>query len=153
MLPSIGASTSISLGASFSQPGQSCCTSFAHTQRRAKALSKLGPGATEFVLLRHGETDWNKEHRLQGQSLLVPGLNELGRQQAQAVRNLGLWFSSPSSWWKGRMPCGVAQLSSELSQVCITLPTIGASSALPAAAGASMQALSPGAALPCSIFV
>lgn len=60
----------------------------AYLQRQAKALSKLGPNTTEFVLLRHGETDWNKEHRLQGQSPLVPGLNALGRQQAQVVSQL-----------------------------------------------------------------
>ncbi|MGH8632293.1 MAG: histidine phosphatase family protein [Burkholderiales bacterium] len=40
-------------------------------------------GATRLCLVRHGETAWNAEHRVQGQ-LDVP-LNEFGRAQAQAV--------------------------------------------------------------------
>lgn len=38
---------------------------------------------TEFVLIRHGETDWNVERRYQGSS--DTPLNELGVLQAQAV--------------------------------------------------------------------
>jgi broad specificity phosphatase PhoE len=36
---------------------------------------------TTLLLARHGETDWNREFRIQGSSDLE--LNELGRQQAQ----------------------------------------------------------------------
>jgi broad specificity phosphatase PhoE len=38
---------------------------------------------TELYLIRHGETDWNVERRVQGHS--GPGLNERGRQQARAA--------------------------------------------------------------------
>ena len=55
------------------------------TQRTAKALARLGPDAALIILARHGETDWNCEHRLQGQDPRVPGVNETGRRQAQAV--------------------------------------------------------------------
>jgi hypothetical protein len=34
-------------------------------QRNAKALSELSDGACELFLVRHGETPWNLEHRLQ----------------------------------------------------------------------------------------
>lgn len=39
--------------------------------------------ATHLVLVRHGETDWNREHRLQGWS--DPPLNVTGRGQARAL--------------------------------------------------------------------
>jgi broad specificity phosphatase PhoE len=39
--------------------------------------------ATTFVLVRHGETDWNRERRFQGHAD-VP-LNEAGRRQADAL--------------------------------------------------------------------
>jgi len=39
--------------------------------------------ATRLCIVRHGETAWNAEHRVQGQ-LDIP-LNELGLKQAQAV--------------------------------------------------------------------
>ncbi|MDN0075331.1 histidine phosphatase family protein [Crenobacter sp. SG2303] len=44
-------------------------------------MSSLAP--TRLCLVRHGETSWNRERRLQGQ--LDTPLNVLGRQQAQRV--------------------------------------------------------------------
>jgi 2,3-bisphosphoglycerate-dependent phosphoglycerate mutase len=42
---------------------------------------------TEFIFVRHGETDWNAEGRIQGHN--GPGLNTLGRQQAaEAAQSL-----------------------------------------------------------------
>jgi probable phosphoglycerate mutase len=38
---------------------------------------------TTLLLARHGETDWNREFRIQGSSDI--GLNDLGRAQAQAL--------------------------------------------------------------------
>ena len=38
---------------------------------------------TRLLIVRHGETDWNREGRWQGHA--GPGLNELGRRQAAAI--------------------------------------------------------------------
>lgn len=54
-------------------------------QRQAKALAALSERACEIVLVRHGETQWNVEQRLQGQLVPGPGLTERGRQQAQVL--------------------------------------------------------------------
>ena len=43
---------------------------------------------THIVLVRHGQSTWNLEHRLQGQTMHVP-LTDLGRAQAeQAARRV-----------------------------------------------------------------
>jgi 2,3-bisphosphoglycerate-dependent phosphoglycerate mutase len=38
---------------------------------------------TTILLVRHGETDWNRERRIQGQS--DPPLNDLGREQSRTL--------------------------------------------------------------------
>lgn len=46
---------------------------------------------TEILLIRHGQTDWNVEHRRQGHA--GPGLNERGRQEAvRAADALQEWL-------------------------------------------------------------
>jgi probable phosphoglycerate mutase len=40
---------------------------------------------TEILLVRHGESGWNRDGRVQGQSSDAPGLTEVGRDQAQAA--------------------------------------------------------------------
>ena len=56
-----------------------------HLQRASKALLRMSAMATTVLLVRHGETDWNLEHRLQGQMQPGPPLNALGLRQAKAV--------------------------------------------------------------------
>ncbi|MEW5313606.1 MAG: hypothetical protein WDW38_005161 [Sanguina aurantia] len=55
-------------------------------QRAKKLLAVFQPAlCTELLLVRHGETLWNLEARLQGQLHTAPGLNTRGRLQAQAL--------------------------------------------------------------------
>ena len=44
------------------------------------------PDADHLILVRHGESTWNAEHRLQGQ--LDPPLSDTGREQAAELRPL-----------------------------------------------------------------
>lgn len=55
------------------------------THRRAKALGKQSDAACDLVLVRHGETSWNNERRLQGQTIPGPSLNPRGVLQARAL--------------------------------------------------------------------
>eukprot|EP01026_Neomeris_dumetosa_P005438 TRINITY_DN11566_c0_g3_i1.p1 TRINITY_DN11566_c0_g3~~TRINITY_DN11566_c0_g3_i1.p1 ORF type:complete len:266 (-),score=32.82 TRINITY_DN11566_c0_g3_i1:74-871(-) len=53
------------------------------SQIQEKILSQMTSKATTLIIIRHGETDWNLNNRIQGQ--LDPPLNNLGVQQAKAV--------------------------------------------------------------------
>ncbi len=67
---------------------------------------------TVFALVRHGETDWNRERRIQG-STDIP-LNETGREQARATGEL-----LSSRRWTGLV-------ASPLSRAAETARLIGA---------------------------
>jgi probable phosphoglycerate mutase len=67
--------------------------------------------ATRICLVRHGETEWNAERRIQGQ--IDIGLNATGRRQAAAA---GRWLAN----------AGIAALySSDLARARTTAETIG----------------------------
>jgi len=51
---------------------------------------------TKLYLARHGETDWNLEHRWQGHA--DPPLNETGRAQARMLGGLIAGFGIESVW-------------------------------------------------------
>lgn len=61
-------------------------------------MARMSLAATEFLFIRHGETQWNREHRFQGQA--NPPLNDTGLFQAQrlgarlAQQSQGLLLSS-----------------------------------------------------------
>jgi len=66
---------------------------------------------TRLLIVRHGETDWNREGRWQGHA--GPGLNELGRRQAAAIA-ARLLHESPQ-----------ALVSSDLARATETAAAIG----------------------------
>lgn len=68
--------------------------------------------STQICLVRHGETEWNAERRIQGQ--IDIGLNETGVRQAMAA---GRWLKSAGI---------VALYSSDLKRAWTTAQSIGA---------------------------
>ena len=67
--------------------------------------------ATQICLVRHGETEWNAERRLQGQ--IDIGLNECGLRQAQAA---GRWLKTANI---------SALYTSDLKRAAVTAGMIG----------------------------
>lgn len=53
--------------------------------RARKALARMTSAACEIVIVRHGETQWNVEQRLQGQLQPGPPLTLAGEEQAAAL--------------------------------------------------------------------
>lgn len=75
-------------------------------------MVEIPTNATRICLIRHGETEWNAERRIQGQ--IDVGLNATGRRQAAAA---GRWLA----------PARIAALySSDLVRARTTAEAIGA---------------------------
>lgn len=64
------------------------------------------------MLVRHGETPWNLEHRLQGQQYPGPPLNATGEHQAAAV---GTALQFPTYILHHTIPCHT-QVAAHLAQ-------------------------------------
>ncbi|MBV8566431.1 MAG: histidine phosphatase family protein [Methylobacteriaceae bacterium] len=72
-----------------------------------------------LILVRHGETDWNRSGRLQGQQDLP--INARGRDQAVAVgRLLGHWFSQQAPG----MLAATDLVASPLLRACQTMDLV-----------------------------
>jgi broad specificity phosphatase PhoE len=56
-------------------------------EKRVGQNIDIFPARSDLWLVRHGQTEWNRVGRWQGQSPTAPGLNEVGRAQALALRN------------------------------------------------------------------
>ena len=69
------------------------------------------PTKTRICLIRHGETEWNAERRIQGQ--IDIGLNDIGRHQAEAA---GRWLKTAGI---------MALYSSDLQRARSTAEAIG----------------------------
>lgn len=74
-----------------------------------------------FYLIRHGETDWNREQRFQGQTDIA--MNANGRAQARANGDLLTRFVSDWSQWRFfASPLGRTRETMELLRTAIGLP-------------------------------
>jgi probable phosphoglycerate mutase len=96
------------------------------TGRSGGKLSAAAPLAARLYFLRHGETDWNAEGRLQGRKDIP--LNALGRYQAaRAGRTLKKILAS-----RGEDPSALSIQCSPLLRTRQTLELAGAETGLPA---------------------
>ncbi|MEM6761965.1 MAG: histidine phosphatase family protein [Pseudomonadota bacterium] len=86
------------------------------------------PAGVRLIHVRHGETDWNAEGRLQGQ-LDIP-MNEHGR--SQAARNAATLAAQLSS--EGVDPASLSYVSSPLSRSAETMAIVRKALALPGTA-------------------
>lgn len=86
--------------------------------------------ARRIILLRHGLTDWNREHRFQGHADIP--LNEVGRAQAIDAA-------------EGLVGQGItAILSSDLSRATATATTVGDRLALPVTVDSRLREINVG---------
>ena len=81
-------------------------------------IPSASQGTTHICLIRHGETEWNAERRLQGQ--IDIGLNQSGVRQAQAA---GRWLKTAGL---------TALYASDLKRAAATAEMIGQAVGLPA---------------------
>lgn len=58
-------------------------------------------GAQDIVFVRHGETDWNRERRVQGSQ--GPPINEAGKEQAKGLARL-LWEVPLAAIYSSALP-------------------------------------------------
>lgn len=78
------------------------------------------------VLIRHGQTDWNLAHKLQGSSDIP--LNDTGRDQARAAaQTLREYAASAGFSWDGIVcsPLARAQETAEIIAASLDLPLLG----------------------------
>jgi 2,3-bisphosphoglycerate-dependent phosphoglycerate mutase len=97
-------------------------------------------GATDLVLIRHGETAWNRERRIQGQ--LDTPLNDEGLRQAQAAAKR---LSEQRSGYRLDDPSAPASIvSSDLARCRETAGPIAAATGLPVSYDARLRERSYG---------
>src|SRR5690606_24568613 len=90
-------------------------------RRRAGYFHSQGMTAATIYFVRHGQTDWNAEGRLQGQA--DTGLNDTGRAQASGNgRLLAKLIAAPSA---------VDFVASPLARTCETMELIRQAMGLP----------------------
>jgi 2,3-bisphosphoglycerate-dependent phosphoglycerate mutase len=118
--PGAGASSSSSFGA-----GASSSSSGAGASSSSSSTSVV---TTTFLAIRHGETAWNVDGRLQGQ-LDIP-LNSRGERQAHLA---GAYLAAAAAAGAPSLPLGPFSViySSDLSRAKVTAESIGAALGLP----------------------